>query len=403
MSRGRKRKLDPTIPTHIAQEKIPAGLYWHGRGRGRWYVFDVDAAGKRTSKVVAGRDALLSDLHRIAEQRAGAPDRESLRGLAAAFASSPQFHELAKATRVDYDYCRNMVLEHPTKLGRPFGDLATRKLTRPLIQLLIDALASGTKRDAAGDRIPTPSKAAHAQRYLGRLFEWGINRGFAIENPAAGVELPTERKRRTMPEAAVMERLIQFARVNAGGRGIADSVAPYLAPALEIAYLCRLRGIELLDLTDASLQQDGLACVRRKGSRENCTAWSPRLRAACEALAAYRAKRWAKRGTPTPIAASSRPLLVAIDGGPLSKSALDSAWQRLMALAIARDVLSREQRFGLHGLKRRGITDTEGTSADKQLASGHRSEAMVQIYDQSIALVQPAGATKPHKIPPAKP
>lgn len=398
MTRGRKRKLDPTIPAHIAQARIPPGLYWDGRGVGRWYVVEVDEAGKRTSRGVAGAGALLSELHRIAELRAGV-DRETLRALAQAFADSAQFRELAKATRTDYAYCATVVLEHPTKLGKPFGDLPTRQLSRPLIQLLIDSLANGTKRTAAGERIATPSKAAHVQRYLRRLFEWGINRGFATENPAAGIELPTERKQRTMPESDVMERLIQFARARAGGRGQADSVAPYLAPALEIAYLCRLRGIELLDLSDASLLPTGLACVRRKGSRENVTAWSPRLRAACEALSAYRAARWAKRGTPTPISPAARPLLVAIDGHALSKSALDSAWQRLIALAISKGVLTQAQRFGLHGLKRRGITDTEGTTGDKQLASGHRSEAMVQIYDQSVPLVQPAGAKRLRKNP----
>lgn len=402
MTRGRKRKASGQLPAHIAQGKLPPGLYWDPRGRGRWYVFEIDVAGKRTTKSVAGADALLSDLHRIAEQRAGAPDRDSLRGLSIAFASSAQFRELAKATRTDYTYCAAVVLEHPTKLGKPFGELAVRQLTRPLIQRLIDALAAGTKRDAAGELIPTPSKAAHVQRYLRRLFEWGINRGFGeiSENPAAGVELPTERKARTMPEAATMERLITFARANAGGRGRADSVAPYLAPALEIAYLCRLRGIELLDLSDASLLQAGLACARRKGSRDNVTAWSPRLRAACDALSAYRAARWAKRGTPTPIAPGDRPLLVSIDGGPLSKSALDSAWQRLVALAIDKGELSAQQRFGLHGLKRRGITDTAGTTGEKQLASGHRSEAMVQIYDQSVPLVQPAGPGELRKIRP---
>lgn len=391
MTRGRKRRIDPTIPAHIAQGRIPPGIYWDPRGLGRWYVFDIDAAGKRKSRGVAGADALLSDLQKIIEQRAGAPDRETLRGMAQAFAASAQFRELAKATRTDYEYCSAVLLEHPTKLGKPFGDLATRKLSRPLIQRLIDTLADGSKLDAGGKRIATPSKAAHVQRYLRRLFEWGINRGYATENPAAGIELPTERKLRTMPEAAVMEALIAFAWAQAGGRGQLNSVAPYLAPALEIAYLCRLRGIELLDLSDASLLPAGLACVRRKGSRENVTAWSPRLRAACEALSAYRAARWAKRAKPTPIAPAARPLLVAIDGGALSKSALNSAWQRLIALAIEKDVMTAQQRFGLHGLKRRGITDTEGTQADKQLASGHRSEAMVQIYDQSVPLVKPAG------------
>ena len=39
---------------------------------------------------------------------------------------------------------------------------------------------------------------------------------------------------------------------------------------------------------------------------------------------------------------------------------------------------------------RLGTTDTQGTKSDKQEATGHRSEAMLQIYDKSIPVVKPA-------------
>ncbi|KFF47796.1 hypothetical protein GY26_18090, partial [Gammaproteobacteria bacterium MFB021] len=66
---------------------------------------------------------------------------------------------------------------------------------------------------------------------------------------------------------------------------------------------------------------------------------------------------------------------------------LDSAWQRFIRLAIAERVIRPEQRFGLHDLKRRGITDTAGTRHDKLEASGHRSAAMMDVYDLSVPLV----------------
>ena len=40
------------------------------------------------------------------------------------------------------------------------------------------------------------------------------------------------------------------------------------------------------------------------------------------------------------------------------------------------------------GLKRRGITDTEGTAEDKLEATGHKSRRMLEIYDKSIARVK---------------
>lgn len=62
------------------------------------------------------------------------------------------------------------------------------------------------------------------------------------------------------------------------------------------------------------------------------------------------------------------------------------------------EVIAREQRFTLHGLKHRGITDTKGKKADKKEASGHKSEAMIDLrgamgLDQQ-ALVQPAAMSR---------
>lgn len=81
---------------------------------------------------------------------------------------------------------------------------------------------------------------------------------------------------------------------------------------------------------------------------------------------------------------------MASHGGPLRKSSLDTAWQRFITLALVDEVITPEQRFALHDLKRRGITDTAGTRADKQEASGHRDPKMMDVYDHSIPTVSPS-------------
>jgi hypothetical protein len=78
---GRKRKFDPTIPKHIDQAGIPAGIYWDGRWGGTWYVLERSPEGKQKWRSVAPATALLSDLHVIAEARAGKTDRNVLRAL----------------------------------------------------------------------------------------------------------------------------------------------------------------------------------------------------------------------------------------------------------------------------------------------------------------------------------
>ena len=69
--------------------------------------------------------------------------------------------------------------------------------------------------DIEVDRIAdegTPSKAAHALRYLRLVMQWGRNRGYLDSNPAMGIEAPVERKQRRLPSLEVMQRLIDRAR-----------------------------------------------------------------------------------------------------------------------------------------------------------------------------------------------
>lgn len=154
--------------------------------------------------------------------------------------------------------------------------------------------------------------------------------------------------------------------------------------------LTRLRGIEVVTLTDANELDEGILTNRRKGSRDNIVRWTPRLRAVWDRAKAIHAKVWERRRTAIPNAPSKRFIIVASHGGPLRKTSLDTAWQRFITLAIMDGVIEPEERFALHDLKRRGITDTTGTRADKQEASGHRDSKMMDVYDLSLPVVSPS-------------
>ncbi|SDK70760.1 site-specific integrase [Billgrantia gudaonensis] len=375
---GPKRRHNPAIPAHIDQARLPAGVYFDARGRGRWYVQYRDEAGRLRRNNIADAQATLSELHRIVEQRNGI-DRESLRFLASQFHQSAQFKELAARSQQDYEYCRQVLIDMPTKLGKPLGDLATRQFKPALVQRIVDKIA------AEG----TPAKANHLLRYLRRLFRWGINRGYCDSNPAQGVESAKERRQRRLPESETIKALTDFARERGRRtRGEKGACAPYLCIVMELAYICRLRGIEVVTLTDANCTVEGVLTNRRKGSRDSVIRWYPRLRAAWNAAVERRELIWKNRGKPVPMHPEERPLIVAADGDELRKSSLDTAWQRLIKMAIEEGIIAKEDRFGLHDLKRRGITDTKGTRHEKQEASGHRSPAMMDVYDLSIPLVQ---------------
>lgn len=379
MRRGRKRQHNPHIPKHIDQSGLPTGVYFDHRGEGRWYRLSLNEAGRRTRRNLCGSKVTLSELHRLIEELDGV-DTSSLGHLFSEFHASSQFKQLAAKTRADYEYCRNVLSQFPTKLGEPLANLDMKRFSPAMIQRVIDKLAESG-----------PSKAAHCLRYLRRVLQWGRNRGYVDSNPARGLEAPQERKQRRLPHSEVMDRLISRAQ-NLGQmrRGQKGACPPYLWIVMELAYLCRLRGIEVVTLTDANALDNGILTNRRKGSRDNIVSWTPRLRKAWNAAVAMRAEIWEKRKMVVNLRPDRRPIIVSSTGEPLSKSGLDTAWQRFINAAIEDGVLTQEQRFGLHDLKRKGITDTKGTRAEKQEASGHRDESMLDVYDLSVPTVGPS-------------
>lgn len=375
-----KRKHDPTIPAHIDQRHIPTGIYWNRRDR-CWYAMKLVAGKRVRTPRIAGPEAMLSELVRESELSRGI-DTRKLDYMLEAFSLSKHYTNNAANTQADYGYCRLALQRFRTKLGIPFSDLETVKITAPLVQLLVDAIA-----------VEKPAKANHVKRYLSVAFAWGCRRGYCMANPAKGVEQAVERKAYRMPERDTMRAVINLLRERGAYAGRRPgAVAPYVWAVAEIAYRCRMRSVEVRMLTDDNASDAGIHVVRTKGSRDNVTLWCPELREAWSWLVARRARIWLKKASGRPL--GTRALVVSEDGRPLSKGALSSAWRRAMSVAVEAGVIDAGHKFGLHGLKHRGVTDTAGTVADKKQASGHRTDAMAEHYNHELAVVDAAGVRK---------
>lgn len=371
----RARKHDSTIPAHIDQAKIPTGVYWDRTGRGRWFVIDR-TGDKPARKTIAGPTAKLSDLHAMVEPAVGVGTVE---WLSREYQASAKFKKLAKRTREDYEYSGDVLLAMQSPMGK-FGQLRANSIRNVHLQWLIDKL------DDAG----TPTKANKVLRYSRLLFRWGVNRGKVQNNPAQGLESAQERKQQRYPETMVYMALLKYAQERGALKGrTKGSVAPYLPYVMEIGYLCRLRGIETTTLTEAHGEKEGLRTNRRKGSRDNLVAWSPRLRGAWDGALALRRSILEGQKLPEKIRPDERVVFLNEQGEPLPKSTLDTAWQRLIKKAIKDGVITEAQRFSPHDLKRKGGTDTEGNRAEKQDALGV-SEAMMKVYDKSVPTVKPS-------------
>lgn len=372
MRRGPKRKFNPNIPRHIDQDALPARCYWDNSGRGHWYTTFKDD-GRLKRKRIAGPKARLSDLHKAIEEFNGI-NRNTFRWVAGEYFKNSNYSTLSSKTQDDYQYCFRLICDFDTKIRMKLADVPLEKWSSPVVQKFID-----TMKD-------TPTKSKHVHSFIRRVFSWGKNRGYCSDNPAIGTELPKERKKQTLPTQAAYDRLLRHAKANGThGQKTQGSCPHYIWAIMEINYLCYLRGVETRNMTDAHIQGDALLAERRKGSRTSLIEFNDRLKQAIDYLIECRKQIWESKKIIIPIRAENRPLVVNTLGERLNSRAYQSAWQRFIKSAIQTGVIEESERFSLHDLKRKGITDT-----DQDNAGEHKDPRMAEVYDKSIRTVKPA-------------
>jgi len=315
--------------------------------------------------------------------------RGSIAEVIGLFFASLDFTQLAESTQTSYREYARAIKEYRLKNGTRLGEAQVDRLTPGFMRRLTDIIAQGRPASDTTSAIPGyPTKANHWLRFLRRVFSWAREHDHIQTNPAAGVRQVKERADHRMPTLETFRRVQAFAR-EAGSKGAREkgTLPPYLWAAMEIAYQAILRGIEVRTLTDAHDWGDALKTNRRKGSRDTLVRKGEQLAEALDALRRHRDAVWARRKYPIPLDPSKRWLLVGEDGGALSKSGWHSTWQRLMRAAMAAGIITEQERFGLHSLKHRGVTDSQG---DKKRNSGHKTDAMLHVYDHEVPEVDAA-------------
>lgn len=338
----RRRTQSVTLPNGIRPDALPPYVYWDTTGLGRWVWRQYDPATRKLkTRRLAGPAATLADLYAAYHAATQEPPADTLRELVARFERSPSWADLAELTRRDYATCARAILATRTKDQCEVGDTRLMDWTPGAVRSYVDARSSSSR-----------SRANHELRYLRRLFGWAAERDLIPANPARGVKIlrvpPRQRYVSDGEYAAFL--------AHAGAR------YPYLVPVAELAYLCRLRLSEVCDIQRTDCRDDGLFAARRKGSKDALTGWTPRLRAAVDYA----------RSLHGPIAGLW--LIPSPSRGRMAESTIQTAWQRSMTAWAALG----NARFTVHDLKRKGVSDAEG---DKLAASGHRSTAMLRIYD----------------------
>ncbi|MBD8635643.1 integrase [Stenotrophomonas sp. CFBP 13725] len=328
------------------------------------------------------------------EARQGEAQRGTVAYVIDRHAESLAFAQLKQSTKEGYKDYAKAIKAYPLKNGTSLGDAIVDRLTPGFIRRLIDVIAQGLPGQKPGDPVVpgSPTKANHWLRYLRRVFGWAREHDHVTTNPAAGIKQVKEKADHRMPAIDVFRRVQAYAK-DCSTRGVRakGAVPAHLWAAMELAYQARLRGIEVLTLTDAHVDGEVLRTNRRKGSRDNLVRKGAETEDAIVMLRARRSAIWARNGGVVPIRAESRYLFVIEDGERLTEDGWQTAWGRMMRNAVREGVLSQDERFGLHSLKHRGVTDTKG---NKKEASGHRTDAMMHVYDHSLPLVQESGSSE---------
>jgi len=365
--RGRKRTATE-LPNHIQRDKLPTKVWYSKTGSGCWMLDYYDpSAGKIRSKKIASAGASLAEIWQAFEANTTQTTVTTFRSLSLQFQATPDWKALSPSTKADYLGCHKQIVD--TKTGdQAFGDLPMSRWTVGTVRKYRDFRAE-----------VSISRANKELAYISRICSWAYAYEKIKHNPAKGVPKLTNKPRQHYAEEADYQFLLQVAR---------ESNYWYMSIAMEIAYLCRMRLSEVTDLTDANALPEGLLIKRRKGSRDNIVAWTEHLSALWQAAIDKRQAILTERHQPLPrngyiFISEKTGDRIKIDSIKTAKARIDQA-----AKAKAEALGIEYTHFTFHDLKRKGVTDTTG---NKQEASGHRTAAMLNIYDVKPAIVKAAG------------
>ena len=345
------RPRDPhqILPNGIKALALPTGVYFERTGRGRWLLKRrVPGKIKPRYTRLGGPEMTLRDLWEAYELAVAPPPATTIGDLIGEFQRSRIWVGLSQNTQRDYQCCADAIQKQQTTGGVPVGETRLIDWTPGAVRKYVDRRGESSI-----------SRANHELRFLRRLFAWGYERDIMASNPGAGVKTLPEPPRQRYVSDAEYEAFLMFA----GPR------YPYLVPVAELAYLCRLRLSEVCDIRRADITPAGLYAARRKGSQDALTGITPRLPQAIDLALSLHGQ------------IASLYLIAGASHGRMAETTIQTAWQRAM---VAWSELGNA-RWTCHDLKRKGISDTEG---DKLAASGHRTLAMLRVYDVLPAKAQ---------------
>ncbi len=332
------------MPPKRRTDKLPPYVYKRKHG----YVLRLYTGKDRPMKSVTlcPADAAISEIWQKYEELKQNKTK-NLRWLLYDYKASAQFLKLAERTRADRTQMIDRIIAYKMKSGLVFGDAELIKITSGALRKYLDARA----RDGS------PVSGNRELAIISVAWNWALERDYVKTNNPCHVVKPNQEKAR---ERYVTED--EYNKVRA--------IAPvYIQQAMELAYLCRMRRIEILNARKSQILEEGFDTKRSKGSRSTITQWSDRLSEAVK----------------SPHEIASMYVLHDAKGQMIKEDAFKSAWRRLKAKMRGMGI----EPYNFHDIKAAGVSDVEGGDDAKMDASGHKDRKTMLKYDRKTRHVKP--------------
>jgi integrase len=263
---------------------------------------------------------------------------------------SRRWKRLAPGTQADYETAWKAIDPH---LGRDRADSITSTRVARYVHL---------------DRAKAPRRADIEKALLSNLFKHGILVGACSINPTIGVEPQGAEPKRVMPSEPAIHAFVKWL----GTQGVQRQRIALMA---EYASLAGNRRCEFLHL--ARPQIDFKAGVVRTFRAKQ------RGRTVVEVVTISPALEGVLRRALALIDEDNTTVFPTQNGGLYTDHGWKSMWQRCMREAIKAGVLTVEQRFNFHALRRYYNTMHKAQFGDH--ANLHRNKAITaQVYDGTV-------------------
>ncbi|AUU90226.1 integrase [Enterobacteriaceae bacterium ENNIH3] len=257
------------------------------------------------------------------------------------FLSSPYYLDLSARTQSDY-------LHHQKKLLAVFGKVKADSIKPEHVRAYMD------KRG-----LQSRTQANHEMSSMSRVYRWGYERGFVKGNPCQGVSKFPKKDRDVYTPDEHYYEIYEAANIE-------------LKVAMEISYLCAARQGDVLDAKWTDVRAEGIFIEQNKTGKKQIKKWTPRLQAAIDLASKLPGNKMTGYIVPGPT------------GGKLNPKTLNNWW--LKAKQDAEKKLACIIPSTFHDIKAKSISDYEGSSKDKQIFSGHKTEGQVAVYDRKTKI-----------------